>query len=146
MGIFSRNAASENAYGAKTIVAVGCEIRGELACPGNIHIDGIVDGRLQVEQSVTVGKEGRFLGNARTDQLFLSGEFIGQAHCRQLVILPGGRYRGELICESLNIEEGGRFEGNCVYQPFHLPTEIEDKVALTSDRNADNAALLKNPA
>jgi len=146
MGIFSRNVTPENTHGAKTIVSIGCEIRGEIGCPGNVHIDGLIDGHLHVDQAITIGKEGRLLGNAETNQLFVSGEFVGQANCRQLIIMPGGRFCGELTCESLTIEDGGRFEGNCVHKPFCPTTESDSTatVALTVDRTRDNSPLLQS--
>ncbi|WP_407645330.1 bactofilin family protein [Halothiobacillus diazotrophicus] len=110
-------------------------------------MDGLIDGHLHVAQTITIGKEGRLYGNANTEHLFVAGEFVGLANCRQLTILPGGRFNGELSCESLTIEDGGRFEGNCTHKSF-LPTPVaepgapEDASAL--DRARDNSHLLQN--
>ncbi len=67
---------------------------------------------------MTIGKEGRFDGEADISQLLLSGELRGRVHCRHASILVGGLFRGELFCESLTVEEGGRFDGICTHQAY----------------------------
>jgi cytoskeletal protein CcmA (bactofilin family) len=91
---------------------------------------------------VTIGKEGRFDGEADISQLLLSGELRGRVHCRHASILVGGLFRGELFCESLTVEEGGRFDGICTHQAYQPETGLASR----SNKPIEQSSAQPEPA
>ncbi|HSH26660.1 MAG TPA: polymer-forming cytoskeletal protein [Wenzhouxiangella sp.] len=78
----------------------------------NLHVDGLVEGRIHSEAEVAIGQEGRIEGELQADHIVISGGFEGSINARRLEIVAGGRVRGDLTAAELVIEPGALFNGN----------------------------------
>src|SRR4051812_44050765 len=97
---------------ALTVIAAGTTVEGTLRGRGMVQVDGTVDGTLIAEGQVSVGPEGRILGEVTADQLSVGGKVEGALHARgHLHVLASGSVRGNARYTSLQIERGGVMDG-----------------------------------
>ncbi|SFV53985.1 putative [hydrothermal vent metagenome] len=73
-----------------TIVTKCTEIKGDIKGCGTIHIDGIVHGDVDVEESVIIGESGIVYGNIKSKSVVLSGKLEGSIDCNKLEIMQSG--------------------------------------------------------
>lgn len=78
---------------------------------GSLHIDGQIDGAVNAEQDISIGKTGQITGFVQANIIYLSGSLEGKVQCKGLEILSSGRFTGELVSGELTIERGGKFVG-----------------------------------
>lgn len=111
MGIFSRSGRARKGVSAKTVIASGCHILGQITLDGDLHVDGTVEGTLAVTH-VSVGKNGRVVGDIQAKHVILSGHVSGQITCEQLELLAGCFLQGDVNCQNLVVEKGAQFIGS----------------------------------
>lgn len=111
MGVFRRSGHSGKAARAKTVIANGCHISGQVVLSGDFHLDGSLDGNLEALQ-VSVGKQGHLCGSIRAKHVMLAGKVEGIIHCELLELLAGCDLQGEVYCHDLVVEKGARFIGS----------------------------------
>lgn len=112
MGVFKSGSTKSRSNGGKTIIAAGCKISGELIdLDGDLHIDGLVEGVVETEQGVSVGKMGAINGLVKATTIIVSGVLEGKVVCEKIDILATGKVLGEVVCSEMMIEAGGKFIG-----------------------------------
>ena len=111
MGFLKRDAASESARGAVTIIAKGNLFTGEMNIVGKLHIDGIFEGRIASLDTISVGKKGELLGFIQAQEIHVSGKIDGEVTCGELIIDNGGEVKGVVYCDELVINRKGSFIG-----------------------------------
>jgi len=112
MGIFKSKNSQSSANGGKTIIAEGCQINGEIINPeGSLHIDGTLDGIIETDNDISIGRLGRIKGIVKAKIIIVSGTFEGKISCEKIEILATGKCLGEVICGEMMIEAGGKFIG-----------------------------------
>jgi cytoskeletal protein CcmA (bactofilin family) len=98
---------------AITVISAGSIVEGTLRVRGMVQIDGTIDGHLIAEGHVSVGPEGRIVGEVSADQLSVGGKVEGTLHARgHLHVLASGSVHGNARYASLQIERGGVMDGN----------------------------------
>lgn len=103
----------QQAVAAITVIAAGTTVEGTLRVCGMVQVDGTIDGTLIAEGQVSVGPEGRIMGEVTADQLSVGGKIDGKLHARgHLHVLASGSVRGNARYTSLEIERGGVMDGN----------------------------------
>ncbi len=70
-----------------------------------------MNGRIDCQGDVSLGRSGRFEGEIHAERLLVSGLLRGQVHCKALEIVSDGVVEGEVITDEFVIESGGRFVG-----------------------------------
>lgn len=88
------------------------------------RVEGLVDGRMECSQDLTLGKTGRINGDVMAGKaVHLAGQVFGNASTPgTLHLTETGKLTGDVRARSINIEEGGVFNGNCAMRP---PAERE---------------------
>lgn len=98
--------------GGASIVSSGTKIIGQLELKDSFYIDGEIEGDINSEALVTVGKNGLVVGKLVAKSVIIGGEVKGKVECDNCEILSGGKIKGEIYSSSLVIEAGGILEGS----------------------------------
>ncbi len=81
---------------------------------GNVRIDGILFGDVDVDGSVVVGDAGYIKGNINANFAQISGRLEGNVRVTGLLHLTGtGQVQGNIECITIHIEENAVFSGSC---------------------------------
>jgi len=88
---------------------------------GSLHVDGKIDGVVNAEHNLSVGKAGQISGLVQAQVIYLSGCLEGKVQCQGLEILSSGHFTGELVSGELTIERGGKFIGQSYEQTSNEP-------------------------
>ena len=122
-----------------TVIAAGSTVEGTLRTRGKVQVDGVIDGKLLAEGAVSVGPEGKILGEVFADQLTVGGCIEGTAVARgHLHVLASGAVRGTAHYATLQVERGGVMDGNAA-----RVEEASDAVELSAAPDNDVAVLAK---
>jgi len=81
---------SKNASYSTTIITKCMEVKGDIKGCGTIHIDGIVHGDVDVEESVVIGESGIVYGNIKSKNVIVSGKLEGSIVCNILEVMQSG--------------------------------------------------------
>lgn len=108
-----------------TVIAEGTKIDGKVDMSSKLHIDGEIDGIIHSKSIVTIGARGSVRGEIYAEKLIVSGEFNGNADCKEIDILAGGKIVGDLLSANLIIESKGFFEGSSKVKVDSEPLNID---------------------
>jgi len=98
--------------GGASIIASGTKIIGKLDITDSFYVDGEIEGDINSQSIVTVGKKGLVIGKLVAKSVIVGGEIKGKVECDNCEILAGGKIKGEVHSASLVIEAGGILEGS----------------------------------
>jgi cytoskeletal protein CcmA (bactofilin family) len=97
-----------------TIVSSSMRIEGELKSNGNIHIDGLVTGKVHTSQDLIVGPNAQIDADVVAANGSIAGIIKGNVLVKNhLQILPTGKIIGNISCATLEISAGAYFSGAC---------------------------------
>jgi cytoskeletal protein CcmA (bactofilin family) len=100
------------AAGATTHIASGAKITGQVNGSSDLLIDGELEGQVQLESHVTVGTDGRVVGDISARTVRIGGKVTGNVHGSEKVeILPTGRLEGDVAAPRVVLAEGAFFKG-----------------------------------
>jgi len=115
-----------------TVVSADAAIEGDLRVAGALRVDGAVFGNVTTEGDMSVGPQGRILGEVRAKNLSVSGRIDRIEHVRgHLYVRRGGLLRGHARYMTLQIERGGVMDGS---------TSRTDDLAEASEEDDEYAA------
>lgn len=118
---------------AVTVIAAGSTIEGTLRVSGLVQIDGTVDGHVYVQGQVSVGPEGKIVGDVEADDLVVGGHVDGALLARgHLHLLSTGVVHGDARYASLEVDRGGVMDGRA--------SVAEGKKALMADNDVELVA------
>ena len=88
-------------------------IRGQITSKESLHVDGQVDGTLDLPDfRLTVGPNGRVGADTRAREIEVLGTVAGDLEAsKKITIRKGGRLVGDLRTPGIIIEEGAYFKG-----------------------------------
>jgi cytoskeletal protein CcmA (bactofilin family) len=146
MGVFRRSSHSGKTACAKTVIANGCHVVGQVKLAGNLHLDGSLEGNVETLQ-LSVGKQGHLTGIVHAKHVILAGKVEGEIHCELLELLSGCDLEGEVYCHDLVVEKGARFIGSSKDSATSVALEVlapQQKVALLTQtmKEAEQPTLL----
>ncbi|MFC6668889.1 bactofilin family protein [Marinobacterium aestuariivivens] len=90
MGILKRNAVKAS-RGAVTIIAEGNRVSGDMNVHGKLHVDGMIEGKVDSSDDISIGKHGRIKGHVRARELHVSGWLEGRSSATVFMSRPAGR-------------------------------------------------------
>ena len=98
---------------ALTYIGAGSELRGDLRAAGNLRVDGVVFGNVQVEGDLEVSSTGAIEGEQiSAGNVLVHGRIKGKVHASEQLRIHGqGRVEGDVTAQSLDIEAGAHFIG-----------------------------------
>jgi cytoskeletal protein CcmA (bactofilin family) len=120
----------QQAAASITVIAAGSVVEGTLRTRGMVQVDGTIDGALVAEGHVSVGPEGRILGEVTADQLSVGGRIEGTVFARgHLLVLASGVVHGNARYTSLEVERGGVMDGSASRVDEHTAENDVELVA-----------------
>jgi cytoskeletal protein CcmA (bactofilin family) len=92
----------------------GSRVEGKLSFEGSVRIDGQVEGDINAQDTVVIGKNAEVTAQIHASTVVVEGRVNGDITARQRVELRApARLFGNLVTPSLVIHEGAVFEGHC---------------------------------
>jgi cytoskeletal protein CcmA (bactofilin family) len=111
-----------------TVIAAGSVVEGTLRVKGMLQLDGTIQGTLIAEGQVSVGPEGKILGDVQADNLTIAGRIEGTVNARgHLHVLASGVVQGGARYASLEVDRGGIMDGRA--------SRLDEKVASGTPAN-----------
>ena len=114
---------SRPASASRTVITRGLSIQGTVSGGELVHIDGEVDGKVQVNGRVVIGGDGRVKGRVEAGQVTVEGRLDGDlAATEKAEVTTSGRVQGDIEAPRVVIAEGAYFRGNVkMGQPGSAP-------------------------
>lgn len=103
-----------------SFVAEGARLRGDVTADGDLHLDGAVEGDINVGQ-LTIGERGAVIGAIRAETVEIRGQVTGTISARQVRLCATARVDGDISHAELSIEAGAHFSGRSVVTPTAAP-------------------------
>ncbi|MFZ0591698.1 MAG: polymer-forming cytoskeletal protein [Bryobacteraceae bacterium] len=117
-----------------TIIGKAMVIRGQIRSREDLHVDGQVDGTLDVSNCrLTVGTSGRVGAGATAREVDVLGSVNGDVEAsKKITIRKGGRLVGDLRTPGIVIEDGAYFKGKI--EIVNTEERAEDPAAQSEDK------------
>jgi cytoskeletal protein CcmA (bactofilin family) len=105
----------EAAVGAGTsIIAPGTCFTGNISSTSDLRIDGTIEGNVQSQSKVVIGKDGHVKGDITGVQVDVMGHVSGNVFATEGIILRSkARVQGHINTSSLEVERGALLDGKC---------------------------------
>ncbi len=95
-----------------TIISNGVKIEGKVTSTGSIRVDGTLQGDLNAKGNVSVGEQGKIMGEIIANIVTIGGNVVGTVNAKdKLVLETKCVLKGDIITKVLVIEAGAKFDG-----------------------------------
>jgi len=99
-----------NSTAKPSILSEGFTFRGEIAAKGAIHVEGTLNGQIQVDE-LTIGSRGQVEGVVTCQSLHIKGKFTGTATCSELIVTSSASVDGHVVYQTLSVQKGASIKG-----------------------------------
>jgi cytoskeletal protein CcmA (bactofilin family) len=87
-------------------------LQGEIYSDEELYLDGEVEGSVEVNQSLTIGPNGKIKANVKAKELVVRGKIQGNVEAAgRIVIMNGASIVGDVKTAGIVIEDGAFFKG-----------------------------------
>jgi cytoskeletal protein CcmA (bactofilin family) len=93
-----------------SILSEGFSFRGEIAAKGAIHVEGALNGQIQVDE-LTIGARGQVEGVVTCSSFHIKGKFSGTATCNELIVTSSASVDGHVVYQTLSVQKGASIKG-----------------------------------
>jgi len=93
-----------------SILSEGFSFRGEIAAKGAIHVEGALNGQVQVDE-LTIGARGQVEGVVTCSSLHIKGKFSPTATCDELIVTSSAAVDGHVVYKTLSVQKGASIKG-----------------------------------
>jgi cytoskeletal protein CcmA (bactofilin family) len=93
-----------------SILSEGFSFRGEINASGAIHVEGSLNGQIQVDE-LTIGARGQVEGTVTCNSLHIKGKFSGTATCTELIVTSSASVDGHVVYKTLSVQKGASIKG-----------------------------------
>lgn len=98
-------------------------VRGRLDGKGDLRVEGVLEGELDLEGTLSVGTDGTIVGPVRAHSVEIAGEVHGHVLAEDTVaIRAGGRVQGDVRARRIAIDDGAALHGG-IEMEFELEEE-----------------------
>ena len=88
-------------------------IQGELSAEEDIAVEGRVEGKISVTQSLKIGPGAQVNAEVKAQSVIIAGKVIGNVTATERVeLLPSGALEGNIRAPKIVIAEGAQFRGS----------------------------------
>lgn len=95
-----------------TYIAAGSKVTGEISGSAEVLVDGVFQGRLDLDSNVVVGREGRVKGEITARAVRVEGKVAGDVRGHERVeVMASGTLEGDISASRVVIAEGAFFKG-----------------------------------
>jgi cytoskeletal protein CcmA (bactofilin family) len=99
-----------NSTAKPSILSEGFAFRGEIVAKGAIHVEGSLNGQIQVDD-LTIGSRGQVEGVVTCSSLHIKGKFTGTATCNELIVTSSASVDGHVVYQTLSVQKGASIKG-----------------------------------
>lgn len=108
---------------AEGVIGPHLVVRGRLDGKGDLRVEGVLEGELDLEGTIAVGTDGTVVGPVRARNVEISGEVHGHVLADDTVaIRAGGRVQGDVRARRIAIDDGAALHG-AIEMEFDLEEE-----------------------
>lgn len=108
-----RNREEKRKRTVDTLIASSTTIEGKITHPKSLRIDGKVNGEIDCEGDVHIGKSGKVEPVIRAKNLYIAGKVKGDVYVTEKVhLMETGKLSGNVTSNGIIIDDGGQFVGN----------------------------------
>ena len=93
-----------------SILSEGFSFRGEINAKGAIHVEGTLNGQIQVNE-LTIGSKGAVEGVVSCHSLHIKGKFAGTAICNGLIVTSSATVDGHVVYQTISVQKGASIKG-----------------------------------
>lgn len=116
---------------ASTVITEGVTLTGRLFGEGSLQVEGVVEGEIELQGSVSVSATGLVKGPITAGVVRVAGRVVGNISAQDhLRLEKTGRVEGDVSTASLVVEDGGRLNGRSSMleapQPSPVPSGAAD--------------------
>jgi cytoskeletal protein CcmA (bactofilin family) len=120
--------------GFETVLGSSSVLEGKLKSDGNIRLDGIFKGTLEISGNVLVGENAKIDADIDAKNISIAGAVRGNVSGNKVQLLRSARVWGDITATTITTEEGAFIEGKInmlgtkPVSPFdspQLPTETD---------------------
>ncbi len=95
-----------------TYIAAGSKVTGEISGSSEVLVDGVFQGRLDLDSNVVIGREGRVKGEITANAVRVEGKVTGDVRGHERVeVMASGTLEGDISASRVVIAEGAFFKG-----------------------------------
>jgi len=106
-----RPVAPQQPIGFETVVGTNCTIEGKFVSSGNVRLDGVFSGTLEITGNVLVGETAKIEADINAHNISIAGAVRGNVHGNKVQLLRTGRIWGDISATALTTEEGAFIDG-----------------------------------
>lgn len=121
--------------GAPSIISAGVEINGHINSPGEIQLDGTIDGDIACG-AFSLGESGKVNGRITADSVTIRGRVDGEICGSKVRLEKTAQVNGDVTHQTLSIEGGARISGHFI----HHDNPLERGASETRDTSSVVAA------
>ncbi len=133
--------AAPSKAGVPSIISSNLRFVGSLSSDGEVHIDGFIDGDLNVKV-LLVGEAAHTKGEINCETVRIHGKVTGQVNAKAVYLAKSAHVTGDILHESLTIETGAFIEGHCKHLGSGGVSQIGSRINLISpDTEAGTPAV-----
>jgi cytoskeletal protein CcmA (bactofilin family) len=101
-----------------TLIGGAMKIKGEIVSSEELRIDGEVEGRIELENQLTIGPNGKVDAQIKATEVVVIGSVKGNLEASERVILrSGANLVGNVKTAAIVIEDGAYFKGGIDITP-----------------------------
>ncbi len=105
-------AAAASARAIPSLVSTDLEITGNLKTPGEVQLDGTVQGDITCGK-LMIGEKAAITGQIEADEVEIRGKVTGRIKARIVHLAKTAHVTGDIWHDSLAIEAGAFLDGHC---------------------------------
>lgn len=94
-----------------SLISADLSVRGDLSSPGDLQIDGFVEGDIQC-QSLTIGPSATVTGNVTAEEVLIRGTLHGHIEACSVTLGKSAQVIGDISHDTIAIEAGAVLEGH----------------------------------
>ena len=95
------------------VIGPSMTIKGEIHAREELLVDGEVEGLLESQSLLTVGPNGKVLGNIKAREVAIFGSVRGNVEVTEkIAIREQGSLIGDIKCAGISIDDGAYFKGS----------------------------------
>ena len=97
-----------------TVIGPETNVRGDFRVTGSVRLDGQVEGRMDVTETIVTGSRSVLRGELHCRAAVIAGRVEGDIYAAEGVELQtGAQVFGNISCRGLVIQSDCLFQGNC---------------------------------
>jgi len=105
-------------------------IKGDIVSSEEIYVDGEVEGKLELQQGLTVGPHGKVKANIKAREVVVSGDVRGNVVVSEkITIHRNGSLIGDIKTAGIVIDDGAYFKGSIDIIRSTVPTKAAEAKA-----------------